>query len=174
MSHVSRLRLLLLAAASLGVSGVLAVAPSSAAADSTPSNASGTPAGYPTPSGIQTVTLKPISGAAATPDAGVIVCSVNLNEYVHYSKPGNDVSWHGSWSCDSTVNAYVTSSDYYDNFPVVTTQNNSTGASGSFNPRYNGCLTGYWYGVASYYFSWPGYTPASGEGTSPTNYITCP
>jgi hypothetical protein len=160
--------------AAMGVAALLAttaaILPGVASADSAPSPPA---AGYPAASGVQTVVLRPIN--TLSPNAGrVIVCHPDLRQYVHYSKPGKDVSWHWTWTCDSTVHANATSSTYYANFPVATRSESETSASDNFNVRYNGCLTGYWYGVTSYTFSWPGYTPASGEGTSPTNHIKCP
>lgn len=143
---------------------------------------------FPVVSGPITVTLSPLSspapgavaspsapGAAATPAAGPnINCSVNLGQYVHYSFTGNDTSWHWTWSCNGFVTLIGGHALYVQGYPIATGSVLAGGWSGNQNIRYNGCVGAYWWGSAYGTFSAPGYVPASFEGSSPTNLISCP
>ena len=104
----------------------------------------------------------------------MITCSVNLGQYVHYSVVGNDTSWHWTWSCDGYVTLIGGHALYDQGYPIVTGPVLAGGWSGNQNIRYNGCVGAYWWGSAYGTFSAPGYVPASFEGSSPSNLISCP
>ena len=124
-----------------------------------------------------TVTLSPISPSAlsATPKAGPqIICSIYLRQYVHYSKVGKDTSWHWSWSCDGAVTLTGGQSLYDQGYRVKSGSVSNRGTTGGENIRYYACIGAYWWGTAYGTFVSPGYSPASFEGSSPTNLIHCP
>jgi hypothetical protein len=109
------------------------------------------------------------------PDAGpVINCSVNLSQYVHYSAPSNDISWHWSWSCDGDATLTGSQALFYNNYPATSGGYSSgPGFSGGVNARYANCMAGWWQGIMSGTFTAPDYTPASVEGSSPANNVKC-
>lgn len=112
---------------------------------------------------------------SSSPAAGPrIICDIYLGNYVHYSAPGKDTSWHWTWSCDEPVHLSGTSSLFDEGYRVTSAPASGTGVTGNENVRYDGCVSAYWYGYASWTFTAPGNTPASGEGGSPTNKISCP
>ncbi|MGO9956844.1 MAG: hypothetical protein ACLP50_12815 [Solirubrobacteraceae bacterium] len=163
----------------LGVALVSAAALSAAVAAGASADYAVTPAGYPAASGVLTSVLKPLTpltGSPAAPAAPavlpVITCSTNLKNYVHWSKPSQNTSWHWDYTCDDAVTASAYSTLYYQNFPVAYGPATDDGITGDFNPRYNGCLKGYWYGSAQVTYSAPNHTSASVSGYSPTNDIT--
>lgn len=136
---------------------------------------------FPVVSGPITVVLSPLSPSAPAGTSPVapaalpqITCDVYLGQYVHYSTTGKDISWHWTWSCDGYVFLYGGHALYFDTSPWVTGAVANTGYSGNENLRYNGCLSGLWYGQAYGTFSAVGYSPASFEGSSPENVISCP
>lgn len=92
--------------------------------------------------------------------------------YVHYSAP--DTSWHWTWNCDESVTLTGGQALYVEGSPIVSGPVSDGGLYGDENIRYNGCVGGYWWGSAYGTFAAPGYTPASFEGSSPTNLISCP
>lgn len=131
----------------------------------------------PVVTGPITVVLPAIQSSAtqsvATPDVP-ITCQVNLTDYVHYSAPGNDVSWHWKWTCDFDV--YVSGSQalYDEGYPIKTAGYSGAGISETENIPYNGCVGATWYGQAYGTFSAPGHLSVSFGGGSPSNMISCP
>ena len=132
---------------------------------------------FPVATGPITVVLPALKSnatqGAAAPDVP-IDCSINLTDYVHYSKPGNDVSWYWSWACDGLVHLTGSQALYDEGYPIRTSGVNSSGISNSENIRYDGCVGATWFGQASGTFTAAGHGPASFAGDSPDNLINCP
>ena len=124
-----------------------------------------------------TVVLYPNSAVTnvSVPDASPhIVCTVTLSQHVHYSKPGDDISWHWPWSC---VGGSVSLSGNQSLVRDGGALDDRTGlrprvSSGNENLRYPNCVNGTWQGQAAGTFTRPGYTPSSWEGASPAVAIT--
>jgi hypothetical protein len=159
--------LALIAASTLST---LAMAPSALAASSAPAQSA---AG-------QTVTVVLSPSAASGTSAGQpaaapnIVCTVTLSEYVHYSNPGDDISWHWSWTCNGgAVSLKGSHSLKRDSFTEMTSSvSNSNTSSASENIRYAACVNGNWQGFASGTFTRSGYQSSTFEGASPATDIT--
>ena len=97
-----------------------------------------------------------------------------LRDYVYYSKPSNDISWHWTWSCDGEATLTGSQALFYNNYPATSGPYSSgPGFSGGVNARYALCMVGWWQGIMSGTSTAPGYTPASVEGSSPSNHVTC-
>lgn len=162
-----------------GTLGMCVLAPSALAA---PSGAPTQPApiafpGFAPATPTVTVVLTPsaASGVGAAPAASPdIVCTVTLSQIVHYSKPGDDISWHWPWSCEGgAVNLTGNQSLVRDGGAWMTGPVSASGkSSGNENIRYPDCVNGTWQGQASGTFTRVGYTPSSWEGASPARDIT--
>lgn len=134
---------------------------------------------FPVASGPINVVLPALKSNAAQGGATPAVerpinCQVDLNEWVHYSAPGNDTSWHWSWACDGPVNLNGSQALYDEGYPIETSGVHSSGVENIENIRYNGCVGATWFGQASGTFTAPDHGPASFAGGSPNNVIRCP
>lgn len=131
-------------------------------------------AGRPLPAtGPVQIVLQPSTSSNSAPEA-TIYCVLNLTHLVHYSSPYNDMSWHWDWTCDEAVTVTGHDALYLNGYPEETKGVDSYGTSKTENIRYGtGCHPGPWYGQIAVTFSAPGYTPASYEGSSRTNDVTC-
>jgi hypothetical protein len=174
-------------ASAIAIAGVLAIAPDASAASveragllAIPGVTTSIVETTPTFSVVLEPTGTNTSNSTASPDATAVPdipidCQVNLQQYVHYSDPGNDISWHWTWKCDFAVEVSGSHTIQYNNYPYSTSGYLSEGTSGNENIRWDGCKNGWWQGFASGTFSAPEHASVNWEGASPAYDVTnCP
>lgn len=161
---------------------ILASAPPSETGASSQSAGSGTITVELDPStttgAVSPVSQAPQSSSSVSPSVlPAINCQVNLGQFVHYSVPGKDVSWHWTWTCDGdvtlTASSVLRASVLGAVFPIAFGSSSQTGFSGNVNVRTSECIRTSWYGEASGTFSAPNHLSRTFEGSSPTSKITC-